>query len=206
MIKEKKQYKQKDLDSVRNLLRFWGDDPDREGLKNTPRRVLSSREEMFAGLKIDEKKFLASIKTMFTSNYDQLITLVNIPVVSVCEHHILPFIGNACIGYIPKLNDNGESQVIGLSKIPKLVKYYASRPQIQEQLTKQIASALEGIVDPLGVGVMISAEHTCMTLRGIQARGTYTVTTDLRGVFRDDEKARSEFLTIANNANQTRCF
>ena len=188
-----------------------GDNADRDGLKDTPARYIKSLHEQTWGLRIPEDEFLESIGTTFEEGYDQMISVSGIWFTSLCEHHLAPFYGYATVAYIPKtkrleVHEDGVKQnpgkVIGLSKLARLTRYYAARPQVQERMTKQIADALQKLLDPLGIGVLIEAEHTCMTTRGVRAPGSVTTTTDLRGAFFDDAKAREEFLALVQRSKR----
>lgn len=176
-------------DAVVRLLQFMGEDPSREGLKDTPTRVLRALKEMTLGYARKPEEFL---KSVFVSSADQMIILKGTSFTSMCEHHLLPFTGTANVAYIP----NGK--VIGISKICRIVDMYASRLQIQEQLTQQIAKALmdSEFLNPKGVGVIINAHHGCMSCRGVRQSGTSLVTSCLLGVIREDKNARSEFLKL----------
>ncbi len=173
--------------AVREMLLAIGEDPDREGLIRTPRRVAEAYAELFAGLSEDPRGHLA---TTFDGDHHEMVVLRDIPFASVCEHHLLPFTGHAHIGYIP----NG--RVVGLSKLARLVEGYARRPQGQERLTSQIADALMEELSPDGCGVVIEAVHTCMTIRGIQKPGASMVTSAMRDGFRRRAQTRAEFFAI----------
>lgn len=172
------------MEAVRALLSTL--EPNREGLEETPDRVARMYEEIFQGYDQDPKDFL---RKRFKTDHQEMVIVKDIPVWSHCEHHMVPFVGVCHIGYIP------QGEVIGLSKLVRLVNCFARRLQIQEQLTSQLADILESELRTLGVAVLIEAEHMCMTMRGVKAAGTKTVTTALRGLFKLDEKARMEFLT-----------
>lgn len=174
--------------AVREILAAIGEDPDREGLVETPRRVADMYEEIFSGLKDDPKQY---IKVFDEEHNDEMVTVRDIPMYSVCEHHLLPFVGVAHIAYIPK---NGK--VIGLSKLARIVNCFARRPQLQERLTSQIANFLEQELDPQGVAVIIDAEHLCMTMRGVRAAGCRTQTSALRGRMKSDSRTRSEAIAL----------
>jgi GTP cyclohydrolase I len=182
--------------AVTVLLGFIGEDVTREGLHDTPARVVRAFEEMTDGLRKDEDQFLSKVCRTFDAEYDEMVVVRNIPLISLCEHHLLPFTGVAHVGYIP----GEKKKVIGLSKIPRLIKFYATRPQIQEKLAVQTADALEKVLEPKGVGVWISAEHQCMSCRGIRVRGTTTDTSVLRGVMREKPEARAEFLSLVRQS------
>jgi GTP cyclohydrolase I len=176
-------------ESVRNLLKAVGEEIDRDGLKDTPRRVADMYEEIFAGLSKDPAEVL---DVVFEAGHDEMILVRDIPLYSVCEHHLIPFLGKAHVGYIP--NKNG--QITGLSKIARLVDAVAKRPQVQERLTTQIADALDTKLAPRGVIVVIDAEHLCMSMRGVRAPGSRTVTSAVRGQFRSSDATRSEAMRL----------
>ncbi len=175
-------------DAVYTMIESCGEDPSRDGLQETPERVAKAFAEMTSGYDEDPRKIIGKV---FLEDYDELVIVSNIPFVSMCEHHLLPFTGYACVGYLP---DKG---LVGLSKIPRLVQCFAKRLQMQERLTKQIATSLNEIVKPRGVGVLIRAQHTCMSLRGVKSNGEMT-TSKLLGSFRKKE-IRHEFLLLAAN-------
>src|SRR3954471_17196143 len=175
--------------AVRELLLAVGEDPDRPGLKDTPARVARAYTEIFAGLWQDPGDILA---TTFDENHDELVLVKDIAMYSTCEHHLVPFHGVAHVGYIP----GADGRVTGLSKVARLVEVYARRPQVQERLTRQIADALNDVLKPQGVIVVIEAEHLCMAMRGIRKPGTSTVTSAVRGIFRDNAATRSEAMSL----------
>ena len=175
--------------AVRELLIACGEDPDREGLAETPARVARAYRELFAGLFIDPDAVLA--KT-FDEGHEELVLVSEIPLFSFCEHHLLPFHGVAHVGYIP----NQAGRVTGLSKITRLVDLYARRPQVQERLTSQIANALVRKLDPRGVIVVIEAEHLCMSMRGIRKPGARTTTSAVRGTLRSSASSRAEAIAL----------
>ncbi|GLS01697.1 GTP cyclohydrolase 1 [Brevundimonas denitrificans] len=175
--------------AVRTLIRWTGDDPDREGLVDTPDRVARSYREMFAGYDVDPREYLERTFEE-VGGYDELIVLKDIRFVSVCEHHMLPVIGKAHVAYLPT------DRVVGISKLARVVRGYARRLQIQEKMTAEIARAIQEVLQPQGVGVVIEAEHSCMTLRGVNAPGTSLITSHLMGVIRDDARTREEFLRL----------
>jgi GTP cyclohydrolase IA len=175
--------------AVRELLIAVGEDPDRPGLKETPGRVARAYAETFAGLWQDPADILA---TTFDEDHDEMVLVKDIPMYSTCEHHLVPFHGVAHIGYIP--GDDG--RVTGLSKLARLVEVYARRPQVQERMTSQIADALADVLKPRGVLVVIQAEHLCMAMRGIRKPGSTTVTSAVRGIFRDNPATRSEAMSL----------
>lgn len=173
--------------SVRDMLRAIGEDPDREGLRDTPRRMAAMYMELFEGLSQDP---VAALSVGFEENHDEMVILREIPFYSICEHHFMPFHGQAHVGYLP----NGH--IVGLSKIARALEIFARRPQIQERLTTQLASCIEEVVGARGVGVVIEAEHLCMTSRGIRKPGSKMVTSAMRGEFRVDDRTRQEFLGL----------
>jgi len=175
--------------AVRELLLAVGEDPDRPGLQDTPARVARAYAETFAGLWQDPAAVLA---TTFDEDHDELVLVKDIPMYSTCEHHLVPFHGAAHIGYIP--GDDG--RVTGLSKLARLVDAYARRPQVQERMTRQIADALADGLKPRGVIVVIEAEHLCMAMRGIRKPGSTTVTSAVRGMFRDNPATRAEAMSL----------
>jgi GTP cyclohydrolase I len=175
--------------AVRELLLAVGEDPDRPGLQDTPARVARAYAEIFAGLWEDPYEVLA---TTFDENHDELVMVKDIPMYSTCEHHLVPFHGVAHVGYIP----GADGRVTGLSKVARLVEIYARRPQVQERMTRQIADALADVLKPQGVIVVIEAEHLCMAMRGIRKPGTTTVTSAVRGIFRDSAATRSEAMSL----------
>ncbi len=175
--------------AVRTLLRWAGDDPDREGLLETPARVARSYRELFAGYETDPRAYLE--KTFEeVGGYDELVVLKDIRFVSFCEHHMLPVVGRAHVGYLPT------DRVVGISKLARVVHGFARRLQIQEKMTSEIALAIHEVLRPQGVGVVIEAEHSCMTLRGVNTAGASLSTSCLMGVIRDDPRTREEFLRL----------
>lgn len=173
--------------AVRELLLALGEDPDREGLRETPRRVAAAFEETFGGREVNLPKLLA---VGFEEGHDEMVILRDIPFFSTCEHHLMPFHGIAHVGYVP----NG--RVVGLSKLARLVDAVARRPQLQERLTAQIADIIESSLHTQGVGVAVEAEHLCMQMRGIKKPGSRMLTSAMRGSFRDQEETRAEFLSL----------
>ena len=173
--------------AVREILIAIGEDPEREGLVETPESVARMYSEVFSGLSEDPKKH---IKTFSTGN-DEMVVVRDIPLYSMCEHHLLPFVGVAHIAYIP-----GEGKIIGLSKLARIVNSFARRPQVQERLTGQIADFIEQAVGARGVAVIIEAEHLCMTMRGVRAAGAKTTTSALRGSMRSDARTRAEAMSL----------
>ena len=173
--------------AVRTLIEWAGDNPDREGLRDTPARVVRAYEELFAGYETNPREYLRRTFSE-VGGYDELVVLSDIPVVSFCEHHMLPFIGRAWVGYLP------EHRVVGISKLARVVNGFGRRLQIQEKLTAEIAEAIQDILQPRGVGVVIRSEHSCMTMRGVNTPGSALTTSTLLGVVRDDPRTRQEFL------------
>jgi GTP cyclohydrolase IA len=171
--------------AVRELLSAIGEDVDREGLLDTPDRVARMWAEVASGLHADPRQHL---KVTFEADHDEMVMVRDIPLYSMCEHHLVPFMGTAHVAYIP--NDDG--RVIGLSKIARLVDGYARRPQVQERLTSQVADALDGSLQPKGVMVVVEAEHLCMSMRGVRKPGSSTVTSAVRGLFRSSVATRQE--------------
>ena len=175
--------------AVRTLIEWAGDTPDREGLLDTPARVARSYRELFAGYEVDPRAYLERTFEE-VGGYNQLVVLKDIRFVSFCEHHMLPVVGVAHVGYLPT------DRVVGISKLARVVRGYARRLQIQEKMTSEIANAIEEVLKPQGVGVVIEAEHSCMTLRGVEVPGTSLTTSALLGVVRDDARTREEFLRL----------
>jgi GTP cyclohydrolase I len=175
-------------DAVKSILKAIGEDPDRKDLKDTPRRVAQMYEEIFSGIERDPKK---ELEVILDQKHDEIILLKGIPLYSVCEHHLLPFIGKAHIAYIPK-----SGRVTGLSKLARVVDALSKRPQVQERLTTQIAEIIMSKLKPRGVMVIIEAEHLCMSMRGVQKPGTQTITSVVRGIFKSNEKTRAETLAL----------
>ncbi|MDQ3673847.1 MAG: GTP cyclohydrolase I FolE [Gemmatimonadota bacterium] len=178
-------------DLVRRELELLGEDPNREGLLATPARVAKALKWMTQGYSSTAEDVVGS--GIFEEAHDNMIMVRDIELYSMCEHHMLPFFGKAHIAYIP----NG--RIVGLSKIPRIVDVYARRLQVQERLTEQIAQGLSSVLEPLGVGVVIEAYHLCMMMRGVQKQNSKTITSALKGAFRDDPKTRDEFLRLAHN-------
>ena len=174
-------------DAVRRIIEAIGEDPSREGLLDTPRRIAETYEELFAGLHQDP---LDVLSTGFQESHREMVILKNIPFYSLCEHHFLPFHGQAHVGYVPA------GRIVGASKIARVVDILARRPQMQERLTGQIADAITEGLSPDGVAVVIEAEHLCMTMRGVQKPGTTLITSAIRGAFRRRAVTRSEFLAL----------
>jgi GTP cyclohydrolase I len=177
------------VEGVRLILEGIGDDPKRPGVEQTPERVADMYEEIFAGVGRDPLELLTIVAG---AGHDEMIMVRDIPLFSMCEHHVIPFAGKAHVAYVP----NRDGRITGLSKIARLVDLLAKRPQVQERLTTQIADALDQALEPRGVFVMIEAEHLCMTMRGIKKPGAVTVTSAVRGVFRTDARTRTEALEL----------
>jgi GTP cyclohydrolase IA len=175
--------------AVREILLAIGEDPDRDGLRDTPARVGRMYAEVFAGLHVDPG---AVLTTVFEADHDEMVLVKDIDVASTCEHHLVPWIGRAHVGYIP--NEKGE--ITGLSKLARVVDLYARRPQVQERLTAQVADAIESCLAPRGVIVVVEAEHLCMSVRGVRKPGARTVTSAVRGQFRDSVSTRNEAMSL----------
>jgi len=178
---------------VRRMLEFLGEDPNREGLLRTPQRVANSLTWLTRGYETDVKEVVGS--AVFEECHENMVMVRDIEIYSLCEHHLLPFFGKAHVAYIP------DGKIVGLSKIPRLVEVFARRLQVQERLTEQIAHALEDVLEPRGVGVVIEAYHLCMMMRGVEKQNSKTITSALRGQFREDAKTREEFLYLAHAAS-----
>lgn len=181
--------KQRIAAAVTELLAGIGEDPARKDVSETPQRMADMYEEIFAGV---EKNPADEIDVFFETDYDEIIMIRDIPLYSMCEHHLLPFMGKAHVAYLP----NKKGQITGLSKLARVVDVASRRPQVQERLTMQIADALETRLDPRGVFVVIEAEHLCMTMRGVQKPGSLTVTSAVRGAFRDNSATRDEAMRL----------
>jgi GTP cyclohydrolase IA len=175
---------------IRRQLELLGEDPDREGLLRTPTRVARSLTWLTQGYEMDVREVVGD--ALFDDPHDNMIMVRDIELYSMCEHHLIPFYGKAHVAYIP------DGHIVGLSKLPRVVDVFARRLQVQERLTEQIAQALTDILEPKGVGVVIEAYHLCMMMRGVQKQNSRTITSALRGVFRDDAKTRDEFLRLAH--------
>jgi len=175
--------------AVRSILEAVGEDPDREGLLETPARVARMYAEMFAGLKSDPARHLAKV---FAEDYDEIVLVRDISFCSMCEHHLLPFSGKAHIAYLPS------GKVVGLSKLARVVEEVARRPQVQERLTHTVADLVENRLSARGVAVVVESTHSCMTMRGVRKPGSLCLTSAMRGIFRDDPKSRSEVLGLIN--------
>ena len=191
--------KEQDTDfenAVKTMMLHVGEDPSREGLLKTPNRVKKAYEFIYGGYKEDPIEILNS--AMFTSSNDEMVLLKDIEFYSTCEHHLLPIIGRVHVAYIP------DGKVVGLSKIPRVVDVFARRMQIQEQLTEQIADAIMDAIAPKGVAVVVQARHMCMEMRGVEKINSTTTSSALRGLFKKDEKTRSEFFSLINSPTGTR--
>lgn len=175
-------------DLVREMLGRLGEDPSREGLKKTPERVAQAMKWMTRGYQMDPMELLR--KAIFNERHESMVLVRDIELYSMCEHHMLPFFGRAHVAYIP----NG--RIVGLSKVARLVEVYGRRLQVQERLTDQIADAMQCTLEPAGVGVVIEAYHLCMMMRGVEKQNSRTITSAVRGQFRDDQKTRDEFLRL----------
>jgi GTP cyclohydrolase I len=176
-------------EAVRTLIAYIGDDPNREGVRDTPKRVIGAYEELYRGYRESPAETLER-QFSETGSYDDLVLVRDISFNSFCEHHMMPFTGKAHVAYMPV------DKVVGLSKLARLVDVYARRLQTQEHMNSQVATAIEEILKPRGVAVMIEAEHTCMSLRGVEKPGALTVTTQFRGVFRDDPNEQLRFISM----------
>jgi GTP cyclohydrolase I len=176
-------------DAVRTLLRWAGEDPDREGLQETPRRVVSAYRDWFSGYGVDPRDYLRQTFEE-VGGYDEMVVLRDIEFESHCEHHMAPIIGRAHVGYLPT------DRVVGISKLARVVDVYARRFQVQEKMTAEIAHCIDEVLRPRGVGIVIEAVHECMTTRGIHKRGVSMITSKMLGTFRTDARTRAEFLTF----------
>ena len=177
--------------AVEVILRAIGEDPSREGLLGTPGRVARMYAELFSGLSEDPGTYL---RVHFTEQYDEMVVLRNIPFYSMCEHHLLPFMGKAHVAYLPR------GRVVGISKLARVIESIAHRPQVQERLTRDIADVLMGELDARGVGVIIEATHTCMTIRGVRKPGSQMVTSVMRGLFKSNLATRNEAMNLLTGA------
>jgi len=182
--------------AVKIMMRHVGEDPTREGLLDTPSRVRKAYEFIYGGYNEDPAEILK--KALFTTSNDEMVLVKDIEFYSTCEHHLLPIIGRVHVAYIP------DGKVVGLSKIPRVVNVFARRMQIQEQLTEQIADAIMDTIAPKGVGVVIQARHMCMEMRGVEKINSTTTSSALRGLFKKDEKTRSEFFSLINSPTGNR--
>jgi GTP cyclohydrolase IA len=178
--------------AIREVLLAVGEDPDRDGLRDTPARVARALSEQFAGLNLEPADVLT---TVFDADHEEMVLVRDIEMFSTCEHHLVPFFGRAHVGYIP----NEKGQITGLSKLARLVDVYARRPQVQERMTSQIADAMMKTLEPRGVIVIIEAEHLCMSMRGVRKPGAKTVTSAVRGSFLNSETTRLEAMSLLTN-------
>ena len=178
--------------AVRTLIAWAGDDPTREGLRETPKRVVKSYEEFYEGYDKDPKEILSKVFEEI-EGYDEIVLVKDIPLQSHCEHHMVPIIGKAHVGYLP------DQRVVGLSKLARVVDMFGKRLQTQETMTAQIADTINDVLKPKGVAVVIDAEHQCMSSRGINKHGSSTITSRMIGVFRENQKSRMEFLNLISN-------
>lgn len=176
-------------ESVRGILKGIGEEIDRDGLRDTPRRVADMYIELFDGLGKDP---VAELDVIFEAGHDEMVMVKDIPLASLCEHHLIPFVGKAHVAYIP----NKEGQITGISKLARVVDVVSKRPQVQERLTTQVADALEKGLDPRGVLVVVEAEHLCMSMRGVRKPGSKTMTSAVRGLFRSNDATRAEAMTL----------
>ncbi len=174
--------------AIRDIIKHIGEDPEREGLRQTPQRVAKSLSFLTKGYKQDVDEVLNG--ALFDVEYDEMVLVKDIDIYSLCEHHMLPFFGKCHVGYIPN------KKVVGLSKIPRLVEVLARRLQVQERLTRQIAATIEKVLKPQGVGVVIEAQHLCMMMRGVEKQNTTAVTSSMFGVFLGDQRTRMEFMNL----------
>ncbi len=174
---------------VRRQIALLGEDPDREGLVRTPERVAKAMHFLTAGYEMTVEGIVGS--ALFEEEHENMVMVRDIELYSLCEHHMLPFFGKAHVAYIPN------ARIVGLSKLPRIVEMFARRLQVQERLTEQVAKAIDDVLAPRGVGVVIEAFHMCMMMRGVEKQNSRTITSALRGVFRDDGKTRDEFLRLA---------
>ncbi len=181
-------------DYVRELLLEIGEDPDRQGLRHTPERVRESFSFLTSGYRENLEEVVNG--AIFEDDADEIIAVCNIEMYSLCEHHLLPFVGKAHVAYLPG------GKIVGLSKIPRIVDMYARRLQLQERLTTQIAQALMGVLEPRGVGVVIEADHFCMRMRGVEKQSSYAVTSCMLGRFRADARTRAEFLQLVQQTRR----
>ncbi len=182
-------------DLIRQLLATLGEDPSREGLIETPRRVEKSLKFLTSGYEVDVDKIINN--ALFTVDYSEMVIVKDIDFYSLCEHHLLPFFGKCHVAYLPR------EKVIGLSKIPRIVDAFSRRLQVQERLTNQIAQMISEKIDPLGVGVVMEGTHLCMSMRGVEKQNSVAITSAMYGTFRSDARTRSEFLTLIKTGSST---
>ena len=181
-------------DQIREILTRLGEDPDRQGLRRTPQRVAESYRFLTSGYHADLRAIVNG--AIYDDPADEMVAVCNIEMYSLCEHHMLPFVGKAHVAYLP------QGKIIGLSKIPRIVDMFARRLQVQERLTTQIAEAVMEVLDPRGVGVLIEADHFCMRMRGVEKQSSYAITSCMLGGFRSDARTRSEFLTLVRQGTR----
>jgi len=194
MTKQKKKIDQERIEkAVREILSAVGEDLNRDGLKDTPARVARMYTELLAGMHDDPDIHMSRV---FNENYDEIVLLRDIPFYSMCEHHLMPFIGSAHVAYLPS------GKILGVSKLARLVDCYARRLQTQERLTYQIADCLMNSIKPMGVAVVLEAAHSCMTIRGIKKPGSVMVTSAVRGLFRKDPRSRNEIMSLIHSGNK----
>ncbi|MFH1370562.1 MAG: GTP cyclohydrolase I FolE [Planctomycetota bacterium] len=193
MTKKKKINEARIEKAVREILSAVGEDLNRDGLKNTPSRVARMYGELLAGMQEDPNKHLVSV---FNENYDEIVLLRDIPFYSICEHHLMPFIGTAHVAYLP------DGRILGVSKLARIVDCFARRLQTQERLTYQIADFLMNNLKPLGVAIVLEAAHSCMTIRGIKKPGAVMVTSAVRGIFRKDPRSRNEIMSLIHHGSK----
>ena len=175
-------------DLIKKILQEVGEDPSREGLQKTPERVEKSLKFLTSGYSVNVEELVNG--ALFSEEYDEMVIVKDIDLFSMCEHHMLPFIGKCHVAYLPK------GRIIGLSKIPRIIDAFSRRLQVQERLTNQIAHSLQSILEPIGVGVVVEALHLCMSMRGVAKQNSYTTTSSMLGSFKQDARTRSEFLTL----------
>ncbi len=191
MARNKPHSRDKIPDLVEALLAELGEDPDRQGLKATPERVSRALRQLTDGYGVDPVDVISD--AVFEQDYDEMVVVKDIPFYSLCEHHMLPFFGSCHVGYLPR------GKVVGLSKIPRLVGVFAHRLQLQERMTNEIAQALNGALEPKGVGVVVEARHLCMEMRGVEKPGGQMITSCMLGTFRKDPRTRAEFLNLVRH-------
>ncbi len=180
------------IDAVKTILKQIGEDPDRQGLKDTPRRVSDALKFLTAGYSEDVESIIGD--ALFDADYDEMLLVKDISFYSLCEHHLLPFFGTCHVAYIP------DGKIIGLSKLPRLVDAFSRRLQVQERLTTQIANIIESHIHPKGVAVVMEAKHLCMAMRGVEKEESFTVTSAMLGAFKSDNRTRMEFLQLINRS------
>ena len=191
-LRKRESHKTTVEDSVRQILAYIGEDPNREGLVKTPYRVARAYEYLTKGYDQDPKEVIN--KAMFTEDYQEMVLVKDIDFFSLCEHHLLPFFGRAHVAYIPK------HRIVGLSKVARLAEVFSRRLQVQERLTTQVANTIMEELDPLGVGVVIRAEHLCMRMRGVEKQNSIVTTSAMLGAFRTQQPTREEFITLVNGS------